>query len=141
MKNQLFVFILGLILVSCSIEDDDSPSFYTEIMPIESVTVPDHFVQGNTYEIEVSYMRPSTCYQFYDFIYEVDGQERTIAVVNTVYNDSACTDNVEEVTVSYDFTVSGSGMYVFKFYQGADDNGHDQYHLIEIPVVDERLIN
>lgn len=133
----LTIFLLS-VLTSCSIEDDDSNDFYLEVLPIESVEMPEQFVQGQTYEILVTYNIPSSCYQFNDFIYEIDGHERTIAVVNTVYNDSSCILETESVTVGFDFMVSGTDTYLFKFFQGEDDAGVDQYYLVEVPVVNNR---
>ena len=102
--------------------------------------MPEQFVQGQTYEILVTYNIPSSCYQFNDFIYEIDGHERTIAVVNTVYNDSSCILETESVTVGFDFMVSGTDTYLFKFFQGEDEAGEDQYYLVEVPVVSNRIL-
>jgi len=136
MKKQLFlVSILLVLLSSCSL-DDGTADFYLEVMPITSVEVPDHFVLGETYEINITYMRPNSCYVFNDFIYDINEQERTVVVVNTVYN-TLCTGEPEDVTVNFTFPVNGTETYVFKFYQGEDENGEDQYFLVEIPVMDE----
>ncbi len=85
----------------------------------------------------MTYTKPNGCYYFNDFIYEVDDQQRTIAVVNTVFtnlNNSAKKMQTEEVTVHFDFIVLSNETYVFKFYQGEDENGEDQFLLVEVPV-------
>jgi len=137
-RYVLLVLIAFSILTSCSIENDDSNDFYLEVLPIESVEIPEQFVQGETYEILVSYNKPSSCYQFNDFIYNIDEHERTVAVVNTVYSDPNCIQEEEVVTVGFDFMVSGTDTYLFKFYQGEDEDGIDQYYLVEVPVVNNR---
>ena len=78
-----------------------------------------------------------------DFIYEIDGQQRTVAVVNTVYtiDNSTCAEDPEEVTVHFDFHVTSNETYIFKFYQGEDEQGTDQYYIVEVPVMDERAIS
>ena len=43
------------VLTSCSIENDDSATFSLEVLPIESVEVPEQFIYGETYEIGVTY--------------------------------------------------------------------------------------
>jgi hypothetical protein len=135
----LFYFSAFLILTSCSINDDNSPILHTEVMPIESVEIPEHFLLGQTHEISVTYMKPSSCYQFYDFIYEINGNTRTVAVVNSVYTNTTCVQGEELVTASFDFPVNGTETYVFKFYQGENDEGVDQYYLVEVPVIEGRI--
>lgn len=126
------------MFASCGI-DNDEPQIFTEVMPIESVDIPEHFVLGSTHEISVSYYRPSSCYLFYDFIYEINGNTRTVAVLNTVYSNTTCLQEVELVSASFEFPVNASETYVFKFYQGKNDEGVDQYHLVEVPVVEDRI--
>jgi len=138
-RFALLVFVCIALLTSCSIDDDPSNNFYLEVLPIDSVVVPEHFVHGEHYDISITYTKPNSCYHFNDFIYEIDGHERTVAIVNTVYSNVECDEIPESVTVSFDFMVSGTETYVFKFYQGEDEDGVDQYYLVEIPVVDGRM--
>lgn len=142
-KIALLAFAFILTFTSCSIDDSSSDSFYLEVLPVESVEMPEYFVHGETYEILVTYTKPNSCYYFNDFIYEIDGHERTIAVVNTVYSDNLtnCDGEPEQVSVNFDFTVTGYETYVFKFYQGEDENGEDQYYLVEMPVMEGRYIS
>ncbi len=135
MKNYILVLIL-VLLTSCSIENDTINSFYLEILPVESAELPSEFTLGEIYEIQVSYIKPSSCHIFNDFVYEIDDNERTIAVVNTVYVNENCTNTSETTTASFMFYVSSQGTYVFKFYQGQNEEGIDQYYIVEVPVVE-----
>ena len=123
-------------LTSCSL-DDDAPSFHFEIMPIESVEVPEEFLFGETYEIFMDYIKPTGCHVFNNSLYEINEQERTVVIVNTVYTDNVCVEDPETVTVSFQFTVTSLETHVFKFFQGENEalNGADQYLIIEVPVV------
>ncbi len=128
-------------LNSCSLDDDnaaDAQSFYFEIMAIESVEMPEEFIFGETYEIFMDYIKPTSCHVFNDFLYQINGQERTVGIWNTVYTDGVCEEDPETVTVSFQFLVTSLDTYVFKFYQGEDEasNGVDQYLIIEVPVVE-----
>jgi len=134
-KYFLLVVILIATLTSCSI-DNNAPSFYYEALPIESVEMPEEFMFGETYEIFMDYIRPTGCYVFNDFLYQINGQERTVGIINTVYTDTICEENPETVTVSFQFTVTGNETHIFKFYQGEDEDGVDQYLIIEVPVVE-----
>ena len=133
-----YLLLMGVVistLTSCGI-DDDAQSFYFEILPIESVELPEEFMFGDTYEIFIDYIRPSSCYVFNDFLYQVNDQERTVGIWNTVYTDNACEEDPETVTVSFEFIVNSNETYVFKFFQGQDEDGVDQYLIIEVPVVE-----
>lgn len=137
MKRLFLLCVLALSFASCSVERDDSADFYYEILPIESVDLPDEFTLGETYEIHLKYLRPSTCYAFNDFYYTSELNQRTVAIINTVYPNAVCEplDNqLEDVT--FNFKVTNSGTYVFRFYQGEDENGNDTYFIVEVPVVE-----
>ncbi len=133
-KYALLAFILILTLTSCSVENDDTDTFYLEVLAIDSVELPKQFVLGETYDISMTYTIPNSCYEFNDFIYEIKEHKRTVAIVNTVYSNANCGQSQESVTVSFNFTVSGTETYVFKFYQGEDSEGVDQYYFVEVPI-------
>ncbi|RIA08266.1 hypothetical protein OE09_0075 [Flavobacteriaceae bacterium MAR_2010_72] len=135
MRKFIALCVLFVSLASCSLDDSNS-NFYYEILPIESVVIPDEFTLGETYEIKVSYLRPSSCYIFNDFYYQSNLNQRTIAIVTTVYEDISCTQAVELVEVSFNFIVNNTGTYVFKFWQGEDESGNDMYYIVEVPVVE-----
>lgn len=126
-----------LTLASCSVDRDTSYDFYTEFLPIESVDIPTEFTLGETYEIHVSYLRPSGCYVFNDFYYVSELNQRTIAIINTVYPNQSCqTFDNELVDVSFNFVVTSTDNYVFRFWQGEDENGNDTYYIVDVPVVE-----
>lgn len=137
MKRLFLLCVLALSFTSCSIDRDDSSDFYYEILPIESVDIPDEFTLGETYAIHLKYLRPSTCYAFNDFYYTSEANQRTVAIINTVYPNAACeTLDNEMVDVSFNFIVNNTGTYVFRFWQGEDANGNDTYYIVEVPVVE-----
>ena len=135
--KKLLVLCLTLILcASCSI-DDDSTSFSFEILPVESVDIPDEFELGEVYPITVSYSRPSTCHAFKEFYYLKENNERTVAPITYLFDNSDC-ETLEDnlVEASFNFKVTSNGSYIFKFWQGEDTDGETQYLIIEVPVVE-----
>ena len=137
MKRLLFFALLIMATAtSCNIENDSSANFFTEITPIQTVDVPDEFVLGETYEIFLTYNRPSECYEFNNILFDVNGNERAVIIVNTVYTDISCAEVTEPATVSFDFVVVSPDTHIFKFYQGLDEQGQDQYLFVEVPVVE-----
>lgn len=134
-KTPLFLLVIFCItLNSCSLDDGTNTNFYTEFIPVDSVDFPDTFVQGQTHQIHVTYTKPSNCYVFNNIVLNVDGHQRTVVVVNTVYPEGNCQPNPQQNTVSFDFYAGSSETYVFKFYQGTNTSGEDQYLIVEVPV-------
>lgn len=137
MKHLFLLCLFVLSLTSCSIDDDGAGEFYYEVLPVESVDIPEEFTLGETYEITVSYFRPSGCHVFNNFYYTSELNQRTVAVINTVYPNQNCEtfeNQLEEV--SFNFRVISNGTYIFRFWQGEDDNGDDIYYIVEVPVVE-----
>ncbi|WP_246040907.1 hypothetical protein [Flavivirga rizhaonensis] len=127
---------MALLFVSCSI-DDDGPNFSFEILPVESVEIPDEFTLGETYPITVSYLRPTTCHTFKEFYYLKENNQRTVAPINYLFEKDDCeTLDNELVESTFNFIVTGNGSYIFKFWQGEDTDGEDQFLTIEVPVVE-----
>jgi hypothetical protein len=135
--KKLLVICLTLILASCSV-DDDSVNYSFDILPVESVDIPDEFTLGETYPITVSYFKPSSCHAFKEFYYLKDNNERIVAPINYVFEENDCeTLDSELVENTFNFIVTSNGSYIFKFWQGEDANGEDLYLTIEVPVVEE----
>ena len=56
-----------MMFLSCSLNDDNRVNFDFDYVPIEEVSIPEEFVLGEIYQIEITYYRPSTCHDFHDF--------------------------------------------------------------------------
>lgn len=136
MKKLIILALIIGLFNSCTIDDGNTRNFYTEFMPVTTVDAPEQFMLGGTYEISVTYVAPNDCYEFNRFVWQIANNVRTVAVLNTVYTDSNCSDISETVQVSFDLNVTSSETYVFQFWQGQDAQGQDQYYVVEIPVVE-----
>ncbi len=135
--KRFIVLCLSLVLFSsCSI-DDDGTTYSFDVLPVESVDIPNEFTLGETYPITVSYLRPSTCHAFKEFYYLKENNERTVAPITYVFDRNDCeTLENELVEATFNFIVTSNGSYIFKFWQGEDNEGETQYLTIEVPVVD-----
>ena len=137
MKKLFFSCLILLSFWSCSLEDDDYVNYNFEFIPIQEVDIPSSFILGETYQIKLYYNRPSSCHVFHDLYYHSDGPERTIAVVNVVYDNSNCEDLENSlIERSFNFSVIYDQVYIFRFWQGEDENGEDVYLIYEVPVVE-----
>lgn len=134
--RKLVVFLLTLFVFSCSVDDNNDVTHF-ELLPVEDALVPNEFERGETYEITVYYIRPSSCHAYNDIYYIRESNERTVAVMTTVYqNTNGCETISDELDATFEFRAGNLDSYIFKFWQGEDDNGEDQYLIIEVPVID-----
>lgn len=137
MKKLLLICFGFIALNSCTIDDDSGSNYDYEFLPIESVDIPEEFIFGETYSINYTYYRPSTCHSFFDLYYHVENNQRIVAVINIVYDQSDCELlNEELMERSFNFTVLDQQTYVFKFWQGQSETGEDLYLTYEVPVVE-----
>jgi len=137
MKKILLLAAVFILFNSCSRDDIGSRYNYSYVtLPIDSVDIPSSFTFGSTYQITLHYKRPSTCHYFYNLYYDKNLNVRTVAVQNVIENRNDCqTLTNNEVTYSFNFLVnSNGGTYVFKFWNGQDANGVDQFLQYTIPV-------
>ena len=134
MKQYVILLLAVLTFISCS-DDDDNDEYHFEYVPVLSADVPDEFVFGRTYTLYVQYELPNSCYYYYSFDYFYDGASREIYPIALVNDTDVC----EEVTSEGEFivrvTASQSEPYLFKFWQGEDEDGEPVFLEIEVPVV------
>ena len=134
----LIIIILSSSLTSCLKDDDININFSFDLVPIEQVSIPDQFVRGDIFEISVSYFRPTDCHSQRGFDFDRISNERTVSVVNTVINRTVCEDlgETDLVDASFNFFVGSEDSYVFRFWQGRNDQGENEFLIIEVPVVE-----
>lgn len=133
----IFLFVACSWFSSCSL-DDESPNFYFTALNVVEADVPESFEFGQTYDINVTYLRPNGCTYFEGFdVTKPAETTRDIVVIGSVLtdNDVACTQAVEEVVATLKFNVIYTSDYTFRFFAGKDGNGNDTYVEYTVPVV------
>lgn len=132
-KIVLFLALITTVL-GCSLDDDNTRYTY-EVLPIDSYTVPASFTLGQTYEIKLKYQKPTECHMFQGIYYDKNLNTRTIAIQTAVKTNQVCTAVVPPLSeVSFNFIVTNTGSYIFKFYKGKNSAGEDIFEDVEIPV-------
>ena len=137
MKKLIALTLALVALSSCSLDNNNDINYSFEILPVESVDIPSEFTLGETYPITITYLNPTSCHVFKELYYSKNLNQRTVAPITWVYGNDNCEtmENViEEVT--FNFIVTSNGSYIFKFWQGEDENGEDQFLTIEVPVTE-----
>ena len=136
MKHFIPLFLVAFLIFGCSDDDNNDHDYHLEYVNVISADLPDEFIYGLTYRINITIELPNSCYYFYnqyDYFYE--GTSRLIYPIGHVDDGVPCTPNITETTFSIPVHALQSEPYIFKFYQGADENGHDVFLTIEVPVI------
>ena len=135
MKSLVFLLFSLASLAGCS-SDEDSGSLTQNLAPVLSVTLPDSFVQAQTYEIEIIYKRPTNCHSFSGFDISKNENEIFIGVVNSYRTSNmncSNTGNLQD-SVLLNFVAERDDFYIFNFWQGKNALGEDEFLSIEVPV-------
>ncbi len=136
MKKFALFILLITTLTGCTLDDDNQDSYTYEVLPVDSYTLPEKFTLGNTYEIKLKYTKPTACHSFQGIYYSKNLNTRTVAIQTSVNNNQVCTQSIPEPSeVSFNFYVTNTGSYIFKFYKGKDAAGTDLFVEVEVPVV------
>lgn len=137
MKKIILLLVTVATFLSCTTNDDYQDHYQYEVLPIESYTLPANFKLGETYEIKLKYQRPTECHVYQGIYYSKNLNTRTIAIQSAVNSNQVCTTVVPaQSEVSFNFFVTNTGSYIFKFYKGKDTEGKDLFENVEIQVVD-----
>ncbi len=135
MKKIVLFLVVITSFLSCSL-DNDSQTYTYQVLPVDSYVVPASFNLGKTYEIKLKYQKPTSCHIYQGIYYDKNLNIRTIAVQTAVQNNQVCTLEIPPLSeVSFNFFVTNTGSYIFKFYKGEDAAGKDIFEEVEIPVV------
>ena len=132
------IVALSVSVTSCSNDDDNyNPhDYHLEYVNVISADLPDEFIYGHTYRINVTIELPNSCYFFYNqFDYFYEGTSRLIYPIGHVDDGIACTEIIREITFSIPVQALQDETYIFKFYQGEDDEGQDVFLTVEVPVI------
>ena len=138
MKRFIPLFLVAFLILGCSDDDNNynDHDFYLEYVSVLSADVPDEFIFGYTYRLNLTIELPNRCYYYYnqyDYFYEVTS--RLISPIGHVAEGVPCTPNITETTFSILVQALQSEPYIFKFYQGVDADGEDMFLTIEVPVI------
>lgn len=132
MKRIILLLSFIFLFNSC---EPDGYNYRIDVLPVESVVIPTEFTLGETYQITLRYYRPTNCHSAYGIYYEKDLNIRTCAVKNLVEERGNC-GTLENVLVeeTFNFKVTNTGNYIFKFWTGEDADGNNTFMTYDIPV-------
>jgi hypothetical protein len=127
---------IALLAIGCDNDDNNYHEYHFEYRAVKSVELPDEFIYGQTYEIDITIELLNSCYYHYgQFDYFYEGTSRLIYPIVHIDDDVACAEYIRETTFSIPVHALQNEPYIFKFYQGEDANGEDQFLTVEVPVI------
>lgn len=135
MKKLLLVFFALLLFSGCSAEDD-SDNIMQNLAPVLSVDLPDSFDFGESYSIEIIYKRPTNCHTFSGLDVARNANVIVIGVVTSFRTSNTnCVDSGNlEASATINFVAERDDFYIFKFWQGKNAAGRDEFLTVEVPV-------
>lgn len=136
MKKIIYFIATLLFFTNCNVDDDSIESHF-EILPIESINLPQQFILGETYTIEFTFIRPTNCHAYDHIINMIENENRTFSVKSVVFEQNNCTNLTTNniATQSIEFKVTHDQTYLFHIWKGKDSQGIDIYDDYSIPVV------
>lgn len=134
--NKALCLVLILFVSSCSVDDSGDKQTF-EMLPIESIVFPDEFVLGGVYDIDFTFIRPTSCHGYHDIFISADGVNRTVGVTSIVFGNSNCIELTDNNVAQQSFRIKAlyDQTYIFHIWKGTDGNGDDVFEDYEVPVV------
>lgn len=142
MKKLALLFVCTLIFTSCDIDDDN-----TRIVPVYAevteADLPEFFEEGESYDIDITYVLPDVCHQAAGLDVNRGGQtgdaRRDIYVAGIATFDAnlaECNqeDDDLEVVETFTITIDEEEPYTFYLWQGIDVDNENVFTTIEVPV-------
>ncbi|APG60846.1 membrane lipoprotein lipid attachment site-containing protein [Christiangramia salexigens] len=147
MKKLFFVLISSLILTGCSI-DNDTEKVNFELAGITGNDLPEEFIFGKTYEVNVNYKLPTTCHAFAGIDAKRSGSDNEkrrqiyVAAISQVKASSSCDPTSEGNTGTSKFSIliDDDEDYTFYFWVGVNSADEPEYETITIPVKETETV-
>lgn len=137
MKKYLFLFLAISLFIGCDDDDDyNEHEYHLEYVAAINTDLPVEFEYGRTYRIDITIELPNSCYFNYNlFDYFYEEATRIIYPIAHVDDDTTCTPNIKESTISIPVQALQAEPYIFKIYIGQDANEQDMFEEYIVPVI------
>jgi hypothetical protein len=132
--KKLFILVLTAIaFASCDMSGSEDNTQFV-LGPVEDVTMPSSFKVDSVSEIMVRYKRPNDAHIFQGFYYEAVNFNRVVAIqyAKLDQSDPAVDNEIYEVPLR--FKPMQPGTYVFKFWDGLNQDETDHFFVAEAVV-------
>ena len=144
MKKLMLIVLLGLLMNSCS-TDDDVPNIEYGLAPITNSEFPAYFEPGKSYDLNLTYRLPTTCNTFLGFdggredessqeffIYALTSRDRDLT--NCISDDPTLTKQGTIRNFLVSDNLDEDEVFIFKLWKGTDSEDNPIYETIQVPV-------
>lgn len=136
MRKIFFALSLVLLFSGCSADDEPTPRLVYEFVPIVSTNLPEEFTAGESYELLFTYSLPTSCHNYKAINVEpLEDGSTGIGVIAYYDANKECNEVARTAETGFDFVAGEEEFYIFKFWQGQNEQGENQFLTVEIPVV------
>lgn len=135
MRKFLLALSLVFLFSGCSVDDEPIPQLVSELVPIVSTTLPDEFEAGKSYDLLFTYSLPSSCHKYKAITVEDLDGAMGIGVIAYYDANQDCDEVARTAETGVSFVAGEEEFYIFKFWQGQNEQGENQFLTVEIPVV------
>ena len=132
--NWIWVVMIGGIFFTSCLDDEPILQVDYAYAPTDSIQIGEIRPAREVTEIRTYFTRNSECETFFDYDYQISGNERTVSIVISDLQVDDCLEisQVEENTLQ--FKPETSGTYTFRFWAGNDANDEPIFIIREIEI-------
>lgn len=132
MKKLVFLVLAAITIASCDTGSNETTTF--AIGPVQDVTMASTYKVDSISEIMIRYKRPSDAHMFVGFYYQAVDLNRIVAIEYARLDRNNPGEDTEVYEVPLKFRPSSPGTYVFKFWDGVNQDGTDHFYVAEAVV-------
>ena len=132
MKKLVLLLLAAVALISCDMGNEDSTQFV--LGPVQDVTMASSYKVDSISEIMVRYKRPDDAHIFQGFYYQAIDSVRVVAIQYARLNQPNPGIDNEVYEVPLKFKPRQAGTYVFKFWDGENQDQTDHFFVAEAVV-------
>jgi len=134
MKKLVLLFVLATAFISCDISSGNDNETTFALGPVQDVTMASSYKVDSTSQIMIRYKRPDDAHIFQGFYYQAVGLTRTVCIQYARLDEPSPALDNEVYEVPLNFKPSSPGTYVFKFWDGTNQDATDHFYVAEAVV-------
>lgn len=133
MRKLVLLVLAAVAFVSCDMSTGDDNTQFV-LGPVQDVTMASSYKVDSISEIMVRYKRPDDAHIFQGFYYDAIGFNRVVAIQYARLDENNPAEDNEVYEVPLRFKPTQAGTYVFKFWDGTNQDQTDHFFVAEAVV-------
>ena len=132
----MLILISAATPLSCTPLEGEGLNFMELLVPVETVVLPEDFVPGKSFSVELVYRKPTECHSFTRINTNIEENNLYFGVVNQYDPTNPDCIEISDLTGEKEFniTLGEEETYNFHFWQGFDENDSPIFLTREIKI-------